>query len=86
MASAEPTWLNADLFEKVLRNAESNKFIKVSNVITKPAVAKGINHMSDVYRAHVKYSRDPKGEDIVETYLIVKLAPYGDFREDMVIY
>lgn len=87
MASAEPTWMNADLFEKILRNEtnETNELIKVSNLIVKPAVAKGDNYLSNMYRVQVTFSRDHKSEKLVEAYFIVKILPHGDYLEDMVI-
>lgn len=85
MADKKPTWLNEALFEKVLRKVENNELIKVSNVNVKPAVGNADNYMSDMFRVRITYSRDQKGEEIAETSHIVKIIPYGDFREDLVI-
>lgn len=85
MSLTGPSWLDESLLERVSRDAESNEFIKVLNLTVEPAVAKGDNYMSDLYRARVKFSTDQKGEKVSKTSFVVKVAFYGDAREEMVI-
>lgn len=85
MASNGPSWLDTYFMQKVLQNFENDEYIEVSHVIVEPAIPKGENYLSDLYRVNVEFSRGQKGQEITtKTSLILKIAPTGDFREAMI--
>ncbi|XP_046431324.1 uncharacterized protein LOC124185047 isoform X2 [Neodiprion fabricii] len=84
MELESPAWLDACYVQKVLRKAENDESIEVSDISVRPATAKGDNYMSDMYRIAVEFSRgqgDQRNEE--ERSLILKLLPQDEFRERM---
>ncbi|XP_046431339.1 uncharacterized protein LOC124185053 [Neodiprion fabricii] len=78
-------WLNPTFIQKVLRKSEQDDSIEVSDINVKPGTSKGDNYLGDLLRVNVDFLRSKKHEKIAETTsLIVKVAPRGDFREDLV--
>ena len=82
-----PEWLNSEFVEKVLKNAENDDTIKVKDVATKPATAKGDNYTSDMIRATVEYSRGKTGSKVTteKKSIIIKISPTeSDLHKEMV--
>lgn len=87
MAQAAPSWLNLNFMEEVLKSSENDSTIRVVDVLSKPATAKGDNYTSDMYRVNVEYSRKNKNNrQVVEKVsLIVKIAPTAEgMKREMV--
>lgn len=81
-----PIWLDACYVQKVLQKSQKDESIEVSSIAVKPATAKGDNYASDMHRVRVVFSRVLSGNTITETKsLIVKVAPQGGAREELVI-
>ncbi|XP_046750302.1 uncharacterized protein LOC124413625 [Diprion similis] len=85
MELESPAWLDAPYVQMVLRKAENDESIEVSNISVRPATAKGDNYLSDMYRIAVEFSRvqgDERNQE--ERPLILKLLPEDEFREQMI--
>ncbi|XP_046749575.1 uncharacterized protein LOC124413193 [Diprion similis] len=81
---AVPKWLDSDYVETILRKAEKDDSISVSGLSIKPAIAKGENYASDLYRLSVDYSRILKGRRVTESKsVITKVATDGGCRDEM---
>lgn len=60
VAFAPPQWLDNTFLEEHLRNYYQNKEIQVVNFDVKPAVGKGENYFSCIYRVNVTLSSSGK--------------------------
>ncbi|XP_014606111.1 PREDICTED: uncharacterized protein LOC106787889 [Polistes canadensis] len=87
MAEETPPWLNPEFVENILRKARNDDSIRVIDICSKPATAKGDNYTSDMYRISAEISCKQAGEREVteKTSLIVKVAPTGDtLKSDLI--
>lgn len=75
-----------DFFENILRKSKKDDSIRVINIFTKPATAKGDNYTSDMYRVAIDISRKRGDQDVTEKKsLIVKVAPTGEtMKKDLI--
>nr|XP_046489094.1 uncharacterized protein LOC124222317 [Neodiprion pinetum] len=81
---AVPKWLDSDYVQTILRKAEKDDSIRVSSLSVKPAIAKGENYASDLYRLNVDYSRILEGRQVTESKsVITKVATDGGCRDEM---
>ncbi|XP_012267685.2 uncharacterized protein LOC105692808 isoform X2 [Athalia rosae] len=75
MSTSSQDWLDALYMQNVLRNYENDDSIEVSEIIVKPATAKGDNYGSEIYRVAVQFSRIKNGTKIdEEKSFIAKVA------------
>ncbi|KAI4503355.1 hypothetical protein M0802_001577 [Mischocyttarus mexicanus] len=86
MAEETQTWLNPDFLENILRKAKNDDSIRVVDIFSKAATAKGDNYTSDMHRISVKISwKQGDREFTKKKSLIVKVAPTGDnLKSDMI--
>ncbi|XP_035717713.1 uncharacterized protein LOC118439765 isoform X2 [Vespa mandarinia] len=77
MAKDTPSWLNLELVENIMRKNDNS--IRVLNMFTKPATAKGDNYTSDMYRVSIEISCKRGDEEVTKKKsLVVKVAPTGE--------
>lgn len=83
MALEEPSWLNNQFIEKILKQSENDDSIRVLNIVTKPATNKGDNYMSQMHRTVVNYTRNQGPRQITENKsLVIKaILPEGPQHE-----
>ncbi|XP_012536762.2 uncharacterized protein LOC105836925 [Monomorium pharaonis] len=74
MAQETPTWLNSSFVEKILRESEGDDSIRVIDIISKSATAKGDHYCSNMMRVTAKFSHG-QGDEITEKSMIFKIAP-----------
>ncbi|XP_043498951.1 uncharacterized protein LOC122522182 [Polistes fuscatus] len=80
-------WLNLEFLENILRKAKNDDSIRVIDIFSKPATAKGDNYTSDMYRILLEIScKQAGGQEVTKkTSLIVKVAPTGDtLKKDLI--
>lgn len=79
MAKDTPSWLNLELLETIMRKTENDNSIRVFNMFTKPATAKGDNYTSDMYRVSIEISCKRGNQEVTKKKsLVVKIAPTGE--------
>lgn len=86
MAHETLTWLNADFAERVLRFAELDSTINVTDIISKPATAVGDNYASDLVRVVAEFTRNEGKTKVKEKKsLLFKFEPIAEGpRKEMV--
>nr|XP_003704346.1 PREDICTED: uncharacterized protein LOC100878674 isoform X1 [Megachile rotundata]XP_012142850.1 PREDICTED: uncharacterized protein LOC100878674 isoform X1 [Megachile rotundata]XP_012142851.1 PREDICTED: uncharacterized protein LOC100878674 isoform X1 [Megachile rotundata] len=86
MAIEIPTWLNADYVKRILRLAEDDNTLQVTNVITKPATEKGDNYTSDMIRVTVEFVSNQGDKRATEKKsLLFKFEPIEEgMRKDLI--
>nr|XP_034178777.1 uncharacterized protein LOC117603563 [Osmia lignaria]XP_034178778.1 uncharacterized protein LOC117603563 [Osmia lignaria] len=86
MAGEVLPWLNIDYTKKIMRLAEDDNTLQVTNIFTKAATDKGDNYCSDMMRMTVEFTR--KKGDKMETEkksMILKLEPLEEgARQDLI--
>lgn len=76
MAVEVPPWLNIDYTKRILRLAEDDNTLQVTNIFTKAATAKGDNYTSDMFRVTVEFTRNNGDKKVTEKKSIIfKLEP-----------
>ncbi|XP_046144698.1 uncharacterized protein LOC114872766 [Osmia bicornis bicornis] len=76
MAVEVPPWLNIDYTKRILRLAEEDNTLQVTNIFTKAATDKGDNYTSDMFRVTVEFSRNKGDNKMTEKKsMIFKLEP-----------
>ncbi|XP_046749904.1 uncharacterized protein LOC124413400 [Diprion similis] len=85
MVQETPVWLNASYVQKVLRKAENDESIEVSDITVKPATAKGENYLSAMYRVTFKFLRISGGRKVgEEKSIIVKTTLEGTSLAELI--
>ncbi|PSN31212.1 hypothetical protein C0J52_25885 [Blattella germanica] len=78
-------WVNHDFTRKILSNHEGTP-VSLIKLEATPAVPKGENFMSTLYRTYVEYKRE-KDEKISSKYLIIKYQPPGEaFHKELHVF
>ncbi|XP_043494102.1 uncharacterized protein LOC122519003 [Polistes fuscatus] len=76
MAEETPLWLSIEFLQNILRKAKNDNSIRVIDVFSKPATAKGDNYSSDMYRVSVEFSSKQEDREVMNKIsFIVKVAP-----------
>ncbi|XP_046144692.1 uncharacterized protein LOC123988486 isoform X2 [Osmia bicornis bicornis] len=86
MAGVVLPWLNIDYANRIMRQAEEDNTLQVTNIFTKAATDKGDNYSSDLMRVTVDFTRN-KGDKLVteKKSMILKLEPLEEGpRREMV--
>lgn len=79
MAHETLTWLNADFTERVLRFAELDSTIHVTDIVSKPATAIGDNYASDLVRVVAEFTRKEGKTKVKEKKsLLFKFEPIAE--------
>ncbi|XP_048515635.1 uncharacterized protein LOC125502073 [Athalia rosae] len=83
MEANYPSWIDTPYLKKILHDCEHEDSVEITNRIVKPAVPKGDNFLSDMYRVTVEFlSVNNDGQTVQrERSVILKIAPVGDDRE-----
>lgn len=86
MAIEIPTWLNADYVKRILRLAEDDNTLQVTNILTKPATEKGDNYTSDMIRVSVEFVSSQGDKRATEKKsLLFKFEPIEEgVRKDLI--
>ncbi|XP_076544195.1 uncharacterized protein LOC117603563 isoform X1 [Osmia lignaria lignaria] len=86
MAVEVPPWLNIDYTKRILRLAEEDNTLQVTNIFTKAATDKGDNYTSDMFRVTVEFTRNERENKVAEKKSIIfKLEPLEEgARRDLV--
>lgn len=86
MAHETLTWLNADFTERVLRFAELDSTIHVTDIVSKAATAVGDNYASDLVRVTADFTRKEGKTRVKEKKsLLFKFEPIAEGpRKEMV--
>ncbi|XP_053981456.1 uncharacterized protein LOC128877867 [Hylaeus volcanicus] len=86
MAQETPLWLNTHFAERILRLAEDNTTITVTDIFMKPATSKGDNYTSDMMRVSIEFTRVQDGERVKDKKsLIFKFEPIEEgVRRDLI--
>nr|XP_033331995.1 uncharacterized protein LOC117223692 [Megalopta genalis]XP_033331996.1 uncharacterized protein LOC117223692 [Megalopta genalis]XP_033331997.1 uncharacterized protein LOC117223692 [Megalopta genalis] len=86
MALETPSWLNIDFAERIMRLAEQDNTVQVTDVFQKAATNKGDNYTSDMMRVTIEFSRKQGDERVNEKRsLIFKFEPMVEgARRDMI--
>lgn len=86
MALETPSWLNIDFAERIMRLAEQDSSVQVTDVFQKAATNKGDNYTSDMMRVTIEFSRKQGDERVNEKKsLIFKFEPMVEgARRDMI--
>ncbi|XP_071867676.1 uncharacterized protein isoform X1 [Bombus fervidus] len=87
MAHETLTWLNTDFTERVLRFAELDSTIHVTDIISKPATAVGDNYASDLVRVVAEFTRKEGKTKVKEKKsLLFKFEPIAEGpRKEMIM-
>lgn len=86
MAIEVPTWLNADYVRRILRLAEDDSTLQVTNMSTKSATEKGDNYTSDMIRVTVEFVRKQGDKRATEKKsLVFKFEPIEEgIRKELI--
>lgn len=86
MAIEIPTWLNVDYVKRILRLAEDDSTLQVTNVSSKSATEKGDNYTSDMIRVTVEFVRNQGDKrDTEKKSLLFKFEPIEEgMRKDLI--
>ncbi|KAI4475098.1 hypothetical protein M0804_014515 [Polistes exclamans] len=79
MAEETPLWLSREFLENMLQKAKNDNSIRVIDIFSKPATAKGDNYSSDMYRVSVEFASKQDDREVMNKIsFIVKVAPSAD--------
>ncbi|XP_015189352.1 PREDICTED: uncharacterized protein LOC107073277 [Polistes dominula] len=79
MAEETPLWLRPKFWENILRKAKNNNSIRVIDIFSKLATAKGDNYSSDMFRVLVEFAYKQDDREVMsKASFIVKVAPSAD--------
>ncbi|XP_014614631.1 PREDICTED: uncharacterized protein LOC106792646 isoform X2 [Polistes canadensis] len=79
MAEETLLWLSREFLENMLRKAKNDNSIRVIDIFSKPATAKGDNYSSDMYRVSVEFASKQDDREVMNKIsFIVKVAPSAD--------
>ncbi|KAH0534817.1 uncharacterized protein LOC123266980 [Cotesia glomerata] len=71
----KPAWLTAEFIERVLRDADENYSISMTNIEVKLATSKGDNYCSEMYRVYFDLTCDDAGKRVSKNgTILVKVA------------
>lgn len=86
MALETPSWLNIDFAERIMRFAEQDNTVQVTDVFQKAATNKGDNYTSDMMRVTIEFTRKQGDGRVNEKKsLIFKFEPMVEgARRDMI--
>lgn len=85
MTTVLPTWFDARYLQNILRRAEKDESIEISNLIIKPATNKGDNYSSELYRVTVEFLGANSDNNIREKKtVLVKVVPDNDIIREAV--
>ncbi|XP_043490138.1 uncharacterized protein LOC122516416 [Polistes fuscatus] len=86
MAEETPLWLSIEFLQNILRETKNDNSIRVIDVFSKPATAKGDNYSSDMYRVSVEFSSKQDDREVMNKIsFIVKVAPSADTTQRKMI-
>lgn len=72
----QPEWLTAQFIERVLRNADKDNSVSVTNIVVKIATNKGDNYTSELYRVFFELTKIESDHKVSKQSTLIVKVPH----------